>query len=330
MLKRLVKSVLQVHDTGCLRHAVYGDIYPPNYNMGCDLNPEVPPIYNARGERMDAFFIRDRHFANDPYTASHAPTYWIWDRYNFGLKTHFYTHWEMLRTMGHPDRRYGLLVESEAIVPEDYRIFDTHPGLATDFDRVFTYSERLLNELPNARFFPACARPWYGEAWGGGALDDHAYERKTKNVSICSSAKTLCDLHRYRLEIARRCRREGLADAYGTFDGGVPIRIAETLTDYRYSFAIENSLSRYFFTERLTNCFLSMTVPIYCGTPAIGEFFNTDGMILLRPGEDVGPVLRTCSEKDYESRIPALQDNYRRALEYRNMWDWLYEKHLKK
>ena len=34
----------------------------------------------------------------------------------------------MLETMGNPDKKYGFLLESKTIVPEDYKIFDKNKG----------------------------------------------------------------------------------------------------------------------------------------------------------------------------------------------------------
>ena len=41
--------------------------------------------------------------------------------------------------------------------------------------------------------------------------------------AIVSSDKTMCDLHNFRIELARFCRRENIADTFGTFDGGKPV-----------------------------------------------------------------------------------------------------------
>ena len=43
-----------------------------------------------------------------------------------------------------------------------------HPE--SEFDAGFTYSARILDSLDNARFFPACASPWYGTSFGAGAV----------------------------------------------------------------------------------------------------------------------------------------------------------------
>ena len=309
-------------------HPIYGRIYPPIYEMSARINGLPPELYNRNGERMEVFFIRDRHSALDPYGLP-SPSRFLWDHYNFALDTHFYTHNQMLERMGSPSRCYGMLTESEGIVPEDYNIFRKHKGLESDFTAIFTYSEKVLNEVSNAKFLPSCATVWYGTERGGGTLDDRVFERKTRNISIVSSAKCMCELHAFRITAARLCRSEGLADAFGTFDGGKMVKIADTLAEYRYSIAIENFVSPYFFTEKITNCFAAMTVPIYLGSSRIGDYFNEDGIIRLSPKDDIRKVISQCGARDYESRIEAIKDNYKRALAYRNIYDMMYDKYLR-
>ena len=96
------------------------------------------------------------------------------------------------------------------------------------------------------------------------------------------------------------------------------------------SIVIENDRTSYFFTERLTNCFLAMTVPIYFGATRIGEFFNEDGIIFIRPDDDLRKVLSQCNKRDYEARLPAILDNFTRAKKYMNIWDMMYEKYFAK
>lgn len=326
-LRKLVRD--DNRQDACLRHRVYGEVLPPWYNLSATMTSAIPDVYNAAGEKLDMYFIRDRHTAHNPYSIDAPPSHWLWDRYNFGLKTHFYSHFEMLHTMGRPDRRFGMFNESRAITPESYGIFDYHPGLEKDFDLIFTYDSNLLEHLDNARFVPFAAAPWYGTENDGGTLDDCVWQKKSKNVSIVSSDKQQCDLHKYRLQLALDCKRDSLADTYGTFDGGDYVKhYADVLTDYRYSIVIENDITPCYFSERLTSAFAAMTIPIYCGADRIADYFNEDGIIKIRPGDDIRKIVAQCSEKDYLSRLPAMQDNFRRALQYRNVWDWMYEKYL--
>ena len=304
--------------------------YYPIYNARVPLPAAEPEIYNARGERIHMCFFRDFH-------SSHAPVYsggrLMWDRYNFGLRHHLYTHRAMLETMGHPDKRYGALTETMGVLPEDYLIFDENPGLEKDFDRIFTYSKRLLDKLPNASFVPFCAnvRLDFVARGDGGLRTDGLYATKGKGVSILSSAKVLCPLHALRLVTAKKLRRLGLADAFGTFDPTLGyVRAYDTLADYRFSVVFENSVDDYCFTEKLTNCLACQTIPIYIGPPGVGRFFNADGMIQLAPDEvgDIEGVLKRATPEFYAERLPAVLDNYRRVARYRNALDFMYEEYL--
>lgn len=304
-----------------VRHKLYGKIYYPYYNPRHLLDSRENDIYNCNGEKMHTYFLRDEHFAHESVSKS---KYFIWDRYNFGLDTHFYSHNSMFETLGNPKKRYGFLIESETIVPNDYEIFKKHKGLEKDFDLIFTYSDKILQTVDNSRFVPFCATVWNSDD-----IVKDAYKYKTKNISILSSNKTSCNLHKYRLELARKCRREGLADVFGTLDGGAYTKITDTLNDYRYSICIENTISPYFFTERILTAFAAMAVPIYLGATEIGKFFNTDGIIQIDKNSDIEKVLKQCTKEEYERRLPAILDNYERVKKYTGPFDYMYEKYLK-
>ena len=104
----------------------------------------------------------------------------------------------------------------------------------------------------------------------------------------------------------------------------------DTLKEYRYSIIIENDESDYFFSEKITNCFAAQTIPIYVGAKKIGQFFNKDGIIQISSGQlsDLDEILKCCTPRNYEERIPAILDNYERVHQYKNVYDWLYEKYF--
>lgn len=302
-------------------------IYKPYYNTMYGPSGKQPPIYNRDGEPMEMFFIRDMHTAHIPY--GNVGKHFLWDRYNWGLDTHFYTHRAMLETLGTPTRKYGMFGESRSIVPKDYLIFDKNKGVEREFEAVFTYDEQLLNTLSNAKFYPLSAEVWYGKD-APEAISDTLYQTKEKNVSILCSDKQMCEQHKVRAEIAHYCKTNHKADVMGKFDGGSYVTTEEPLQKYRFSFAIENEISDYYFTERLTSCLMAQTVPIYMGARKIDEFFNPDGFIKITRADlnNLDNVLKQCNKEEYERRLPAILDNYERVQCYRNMQDYLYEKLL--
>lgn len=283
----------------------------------------MPNIYNQEGQLLETYFIKNRHSQHAPF--GHEGKYFFWDRYNYGLDTHFYGPESMPKTWGKPLVKYGMLTESRIIVPQDYEVFHKHKGLEKEFKYIFTYDEQILNAVENARFYPIAAGIWNQEMKTG------LSEKKDRDVSILSSDKVMCELHRFRLALAKMCKAEGLADTYGRFDGGDYVKsVDETLDRYRFSFIIENDISDYYFSERLTSCLASQTIPIYVGARKISEFFNTDGMILLeKPDLELAKeALKQCNRQTYEEKLPAVLENYERVQEYRNMQDYLYEHYL--
>lgn len=287
------------------------------------IDGRTPKIYNAEGNLLETYFIKNRHSQHAPF--GHEGKYFFWDRYNYGLDTHFYGAESMTKPLGNPQVKYGMLTESRIIAPKDYEIFHKHKGLEKEFRYIFTYDDRILNEVENARFYPVAAGIWNHD------MKEDLYQMKDRDLSILSSDKIMCELHRFRLELARMCKREGLADTYGRFDGGEYVQsVDETLDRYRFALIIENDISDYYFSERLTSCFASQTIPVYLGARRITDFFNGDGMILLEKPDlaEVKSRVKDCTREHYEERLPAVLDNFRRVQEYVNMQDYLYEKYL--
>ena len=91
------------------------------------------------------------------------------------------------------------------------------------------------------------------------------------------------------------------------------------LCDYMFSVAIENS--NQYFSEKLLDCFLTGTIPIYYGTPSVDKWFNMDGMIMLEDGFDIEGL----TEDMYHSKIDAVKDNFERALKMEIVEDYMWE-----
>lgn len=309
---------------------IYIPIYKPNIRL-CSIEPE---IYNKKGERIRVMFLRDRY---KPDASSQTSNLIYWDKYNFELPLHLYTHGRMLETMGTPRSRFGALVETKGIKPESYDIFNKYKGLEKDFDLIFTYDEKLLNEIPNARFVPFCAdiKLFLQDFINLPNLDQifkqNLFYEKSKNISIMSSNKKFCDLHIKRINTAIKLKNNPSVDTFGTFDGGNFVDPYQTLRDYRYSVIFENEISSYCFTEKLTNCFATQTVPIYIGATKISEFFDEDGIIRINENniDNIEHIIKQCSEQDYLSRKDAIMRNFISVQKFSNNEDYMYTTYIK-
>lgn len=298
-------------------------IYVPLYN-GASIDGTAPEIYNEYGEKMDVYYFRDIHSTNHPY--GDKSRYFIMDRYNYGLDTHIYSNKMMLFQQGKPTRKYGMMIESRKIAYEEYDFMEKHMSLLKEFDKIFTYDEKMLNDLSNASFFPAAATVWYKK--GNLSLEDeNNYERKSKNLSIISSHKKMCEMHTVRSGVAWECKKRNDVDTYGTFDGSAwSPSIDEVFKDYRFSIVIENDITDYYYTEKILNCFAAQTIPVYLGARKIDQYFNGDGIISITLDDlkDLDKMVSKCTIEEYNQRIPAILDNYKRVKRYTRLGDILY------
>lgn len=292
-------------------------------------NVDEPEIYNANNKRMRVFYLQDKAalYAYS-FTAGRDGQHVFWDRSNVKLPIHFYTHGDLFFTKSTARKKFGLLMEPEVMIPQVYQRLYENPDLMAEFDAVFTHSEKLLNKYSNAKLYLGQGA-WYGTSVGGGELDFNVYQKKSKNVSMVSSDKVLLESHRRRIEIAKAVKASGCVDTFGAFDGGTSIKVAEALADYRYSIVLENEISSYYFTEKILNCFVSMTIPIYAGALNIGEFFNVDGIIVIDKyaptDEIVDMIKKRCTKELYEERLEAVIDNYNRVQKMLCVDDYIYE-----
>lgn len=244
------------------------------------------------------------------------PRFWAWDRTlgNQAIPT-FFTHETIFHApAGHES--YGLLVESQAIIPA---VYESAPQVMDRFKYVFTHASSLLNLFPEKCKRIPGGGLWIGGSYGQGEIK--LYE-KSKLVSMISSNKTMCDLHALRLQIALSLQNIEGIDVQIISDGRY-IPIINTLDRYMYSIVMENFIDDYYFTEKILNCFATGTIPIYLGARRIGDLFNDRGILSFDSWEALVQLLPTLSAQDYQSRSDAIVENFQRCQEYDNIEDYI-------
>lgn len=96
----------------------------------------------------------------------------------------------------------------------------------------------------------------------------------------------------------------------------MPTHSKKWLFGSMFNIAIENSQQEYYFSEKLLDSFIAMSLPIYIGCPNIDQYFDTRGMIIVSSTQELIEVLNTLTPEDYEKRLPYLQENHKRAKAY--------------
>jgi hypothetical protein len=87
----------------------------------------------------------------------------------------------------------------------------------------------------------------------------------------------------------------------------------------QFHIAIENCRSRYYFTEKLIDCFLTDTVPIYWGCTNIAESFDASGIIQVETADELIAACNSTSETMYHSMAAARASNRERALRFADL-----------
>lgn len=247
-------------------HKFYGSIYPPWYEQNALICNTKPKIYNKSGSIMDMFFIRDKHFAHTPYGDSANKIenkYFLWDRFNFALDTHFYTGDSILETMGNPSRKIAWILEPKSICKKPYEILVRDKELANDFQYIITHDEKLLEQYPHAKMVYTLGVWCYTNINDPLEHTEDKFNTKSKNISMVVSGKQSTPLHVVRNTLADKVKDLGIIDMFGAYVDKPICFKSESLDKYRYQIVVENEISAYYFTEKILDCFISMCVPIY-------------------------------------------------------------------
>lgn len=92
--------------------------------------------------------------------------------------------------------------------------------------------------------------------------------------------------------------------------------------EYQYSIIIENSRQKNYFTEKLLDCLLSKTIPIYYGDPTIGDVFDTQGWIILEVGsiDEIINKLENININYYNEHLSIIEKNWKEANKYAKLY----------
>lgn len=208
--------------------------------------------------------------------------------------------------------KIGWLLESKALDASRYQNF---PNYMNNIDFLMTHDQELLEKYPEkTKFVP------FGGTWIKNK--NYGVHAKTKNISMIYSGKTYMPGHALRHQVA------GMIQGVDTFGHGTSKSIRykeEALLDYRFSIVIENAKADNYFTEKLVDCFMVGTIPIYWGAPNIGNFFDERGMIIANSAEEIVERVGKLGEKDYIDRIEYVHANLEKGRNYDVTEDWMYE-----
>jgi hypothetical protein len=131
-----------------------------------------------------------------------------------------------------------------------------------------------------------------------------------KNVSFITSSKNWMSGHQKRHILVKYLKNNNYD--FDLFGRGInPIKDKfDALYPYKYSIAIENSIVPHYWTDKITDCFLSWTMPIYCGAPNIFDYFPREAIIIIDPNdlsESLKKIDNAIENKLWERNLMAIK-----------------------
>jgi hypothetical protein len=208
---------------------------------------------------------------------------------------------------------------------------------ASQFHTIMTYDHDLLVTCPNTRFYIA-AQTWISNEYHQN-IDISLKEYK---ISTLAGSKCINQSAGHLFRQAIHYRQQELARFPITFFrssvqqpplpdlGNNPFLVANTSTNskeslfhtFQFAIVIENTTQRNYFSEKLIDCLITKTIPIYYGGVNIHQFFNTTGWIILPTTsvEELSSRLETLHPDYYASYHEIIEENYQKAVAYSNFY----------
>ncbi len=193
---------------------------------------------------------------------------------------------------------------------------------AGHFDAILTFDEEILSKCSNSHMM------LFGTSW----IHGYNHVDKKFQISHLTGHKVQTIGHKIRQEIHYRQK-----DIYPPIDfyiskyGGVNNfnnnkvlgEGKEDLFNSQFHICIENSKQKNYFTEKVVDCFITKTIPIYFGCPNIGDFFDVRGMFIVEDTHDILAACNSINENTYKEKLEFVEKNYELSKPFETITDRL-------
>lgn len=197
----------------------------------------------------------------------------------------------------------------------------------TKYDYILTHNPEVLSKCKNARQY------YFGSSW----INKNDYQNvdineKEFKISTLVGQKNFSYGHAFRQKLLHRQKDIKFLECYRSKNDGGPNQYSnpvlssskfELFKKYQYSIVIENCAYPNWFSEKLIDCLICKTIPIYFGDPCISKIFNTSGWVIVE-NDDIGMLknkIDGLTENHYKNHIGAIEENYDKAIYYADFYE---------
>lgn len=188
---------------------------------------------------------------------------------------------------------------------------------SNQFDLILTTSKKVLDSCKNSVIME------FGTAW----IFNYNFPEKIFQISMIMGIKDFTEGHRLRKKVFYKqsliknpidfyISNIGYSEDQNPFNNKILGDKKEPLFDSQFHICIENSKQEYWFTEKLIDCFVTKTIPIYWGFSNINQYFNTKGIIIANSFNEIIEKCNSINESTYESMKEAIEDNFKLAQKF--------------
>lgn len=176
------------------------------------------------------------------------------------------------------------------------------------FNLILASNPIILNNCPNACRF----------SFGGRMVESLSTTTKLDKVTFLCGSKNYLPGH---------ILRHSIFNNKTLFNCPMPLefymnigRKHDIFKNSKFSIVVENSQNPNYFTEKIIDCLLLKTIPIYFGCPNINDFFNMDGVLRFKSLSELADILHNLRGEYYDSSIKTVNENFIRAMNYNDFY----------
>ncbi|MGD8122096.1 glycosyltransferase family 10 domain-containing protein [Vibrio sp. TRT 2004] len=140
---------------------------------------------------------------------------------------------------------------------------------------------------------------------------------KARNLSWITSSATARKGHVSRMNFLNYLKERIDFSLYGRGFHEIDDKF-KGINPYKFTLAVENNRAPFYWTEKISDVFLSWSMPIYYGSPNINEFFPEESMIIIdiEERELAVDVIKNAIESDFWSKnIEAIEYSRNKILD---------------
>jgi len=231
-----------------------------------------------------------------------------WDE--FAFTTRDIAQADGLLVFNHPGRELSLCCDPAAVIA-----FMMEPGIRRKHPWMFRRLDQYAAVYSPVRNSPNTVVShgylgWYGSHdWN--FYHQLPVPQKTRSFSCIASSLTQLRGHRLRIQFIDQLQREMTGiDFFGKGSQYLPDKL-DGLLPYRFSIAIENTTIPDYFTEKINDCFLAYTVPVYHGCTNLEKYFPEGSFIRIdihNPARAIATIRDAMENDDWEKRLNAVKE----------------------